>query len=183
MENKLLEIQKEIGAISKDSENPFFKNKYFDINKLLEVVKPVLNNHKIVLLQPLSNVDGKASLKTVLINTADGKKLEYEVTLPEDPNPQKMGSIITYYRRYSLVALLGLQAEDDDANLGSQPAPKKELNPNPRKNEIKKLCDKSNPLLVGSEDYKDWVLKKTQLSLEEKNYDEIIERLKVLTKE
>ena len=33
---KLSEVKKEIGAISKDSTNPFFKSKYFDINGLLK---------------------------------------------------------------------------------------------------------------------------------------------------
>jgi hypothetical protein len=28
-------------------------------------------------------------------------------------HPQKLGSAITYYRRYTLQSLLGLQAEDD----------------------------------------------------------------------
>ena len=35
-------------------------------------------------------------------------------------DPQKMGSMITYYRRYTLQSLLGLQAEDDDANAASK---------------------------------------------------------------
>ena len=34
-------------------------------------------------------------------------------------SPQKLGSAITYYRRYTLASLLGLQAEDDDGNLAS----------------------------------------------------------------
>jgi hypothetical protein len=39
--------------------------------------------------------------------------------LPELNDPQKIGSCITYYRRYTLASLL-LQAEDDDANLASK---------------------------------------------------------------
>ena len=35
-------------------------------------------------------------------------------------DPQKLGSAVTYYRRYTLQSLLGLQAEDDDANSASQ---------------------------------------------------------------
>jgi hypothetical protein len=53
--------------------------------------------------------------------------------LPEIPDPQKMGSAVTYYRRYTLGSLLGLQSVDDDANLtigaGTKPVtsrPKKE---------------------------------------------------------
>ena len=39
--------------------------------------------------------------------------------LPDIQDPQKLGSCITYYRRYTLASLLGLQAEDDDGNAAS----------------------------------------------------------------
>lgn len=112
---KLLELQKNVGAIAKDSTNPFFKSKYFDINGLLEVVKPELNKQKLIIMQPL---DGD-KLKTLLIDAETGEKIESTVNLPSNPDPQKMGSIITYFRRYSLTSLLALQAEDDDANMGA----------------------------------------------------------------
>ena len=32
---KLFKLQNEIGGISKDATNPFFKSKYFDINSVL----------------------------------------------------------------------------------------------------------------------------------------------------
>jgi hypothetical protein len=34
--------------------------------------------------------------------------------LPDLQDPQKMGSAVTYYRRYSIQSLFTLQAEDDD---------------------------------------------------------------------
>ena len=39
--------------------------------------------------------------------------------LPKLSDPQKLGSCITYYRRYTLASLLALQAVDDDANMAS----------------------------------------------------------------
>ena len=42
------------------------------------------------------------------------------ITLPDLTDPQKMGSAITYYRRYSLQSLFLLQAEDDDGNKGAE---------------------------------------------------------------
>ena len=119
---KLLEVQKEVGAISKDSKNPFFKSKYFDINQLIEHVQPVLNKHGLVLTQPI--IDGSVYSR---INNTD-KDLEYlesSLNLPDFNDPQKLGSCITYYRRYTLASLLGLQAEDNDGNgLKSKPKPK-----------------------------------------------------------
>ena len=116
---KLLEVQKEVGAISKDSKNPFFKSKYFDINQLIEHVQPVLNKHGLVLTQPIQ--DGNVSS---VINDVDSKEgvnmIVSSLPLPQLTDPQKLGSCITYYRRYTLASLLGLQAEDDDANLASK---------------------------------------------------------------
>lgn len=116
---KLLEVQKEIGAISKDSENPYFKSNYFDINKLIEEVKPVLNKHGLILLQPLTHYEGKPGLSTMIIDSVTGESIETNTVLPENSDPQKMGSAITYFRRYALQSLLFLQAEDDDGNKAS----------------------------------------------------------------
>ena len=117
MHKKLLEIQKEIGAIAKDSTNPFYKKKYFDINSLLAQVKPILNKHGIVLLQGLTALEGKIGLNTVLLDADSDERIEYACPLPDLQDPQKMGSAITYFRRYALQSLLALEAEDDDANV------------------------------------------------------------------
>jgi hypothetical protein len=115
---KLLAAKKEIGKISKDSTNPFFKSKYFDVNALLEHVEPILQAHGLVLLQPIKdNV-----VLTIIVDSESGEQIESGITLSNLTDPQKLGSAITYYRRYTLQSLLGLQAEDDDANKASRPA-------------------------------------------------------------
>ena len=112
---KLFEAKKEIGKISKDSTNPFYKSKYFDINQLLEHVEPILQKHDLLLLQPISN--GSVSSIIYDIDNDSGKNyMASSIPLLELTDPQKLGSAITYYRRYTLASLLGLQAEDDDAN-------------------------------------------------------------------
>ena len=52
------------------------------------------------------------------INTND--KVESSLQLPEIADPQKLGSCITYFRRYTLQSLLALEAEDDDGNKASE---------------------------------------------------------------
>lgn len=117
---KLSIVKQEIGKISKDKENPFFKSKYFDINSLLEHLEPILQINKLLLLQPLK--EGKV---TSVIYDLDSEAFEYsEIQLPELNDPQKLGSAITYYRRYTLQSLLGLQTEDDDGNKASKPTKK-----------------------------------------------------------
>ena len=109
---KLFEAKKEIGKISKDSTNPFYKSKYFDINSLLEHVEPILQKHGLLLLQPIK--ENKVCSVIIDIETKDS--LNSKIELTDITDPQKKGSEITYYRRYTLQSLLGLQAEDDDAN-------------------------------------------------------------------
>lgn len=115
-QNKLLAIQKAIKPIVKDKANPFFKSKYADINALLAEVKPILNEHSVILLQPTT----ATGLSTILLDADTGDTLaQSEITIPPVQDPQKMGSAITYYRRYALQSLLALEAEDDDGNHAS----------------------------------------------------------------
>jgi hypothetical protein len=123
--DKLLEFQKRVTAISKDSVNPFFKSKYFDVNTVIDTIKPILNEVGLVVSQPLGTQEGRNVLITRVL---DGNQtiLDSIVFLPEQPDVQKLGAAITYMRRYALVSLLLLQGgEDDDGNVASKPAPVK----------------------------------------------------------
>lgn len=114
--NKLNEVKKEIGIISKDTTNPFFKSKYFDINGLLKHVEPLLQKNGLLLLQPIL----KGEVFSEIIDIESGDSVTSSMELPQMNDPQKLGSAVTYYRRYTLQSLLGLQAEDDDANAASE---------------------------------------------------------------
>ncbi|MGM1427924.1 ERF family protein [Sphingobacterium lactis] len=109
---KLFEIQKNIGKLTKDADNPFFKSKYADINQLIELSNPLFHNQNLMVLQPIHG----NTLLTQVIDVDTGEKIESSLELPQSQDPQKIGSAITYYRRYTLKALLNLQEEDDDAN-------------------------------------------------------------------
>ncbi len=113
---KLQEVKKEIGAISKDSTNPFFKSRYFDINGLLKHTEPLLQKNNLLLLQPII----KGEVFSEIIDVESGESVVSSIPLPQMDDPQKLGSAVTYYRRYTLQSLLGLQAEDDDANAASE---------------------------------------------------------------
>ena len=112
---KLFNLQQEIGTISKDAKNPFYKSKYFDINSLIKQLQPLLKKHKLLLLQPIE--EDMVVSKLICIDGTGG--VISALKLPEIVDPQKLGSCITYYRRYTLASLLGLQAVDDDANVAS----------------------------------------------------------------
>ena len=71
---------------------------------------PILEKHNLLLLQPIS----EGSQYSKIVDVDNGECVESSLSLPIDLDAQKIGSAITYYRRYTLQSLLGLQAEDDD---------------------------------------------------------------------
>lgn len=119
---KLLEVQKQIGTLSKNSKNPFFKSQYLDLTTLLQHVTPLLNEQGLLVVQPLND----NSVTTNIIDAESGNIIATSsLTLPNITDPQKLGSCITYYRRYTLKSLLAIAEEDDDGNRASKPEPKK----------------------------------------------------------
>ncbi len=118
---KLFEAKKEIEAITKDTVNPFFKKSYFDINKILSEIEPILQKNNLILLQPIIDNKVRTEIRDAEKDgTTETSYVYSEMHLPSITDPQKLGSAITYYRRYTLQSLLGLQAEDDDANTASK---------------------------------------------------------------
>jgi hypothetical protein len=108
---KLLEFQKKIGIIKKDSKNPHFKNTYASLTQILSEVKPLLTECGLILIQPIS-LEG---VGTTIIDFETGEKIETVISLPTNLTPQQLGSAITYFRRYTLASLLSLEIDDDDA--------------------------------------------------------------------
>lgn len=112
---KIFRIQNELEAIIKDAKNPYFKSNYADINAMLEQLQPLLNRYKVAIEQPMK--DGKVYTILTCVDTGDSKSSSLELQPISDP--QKLGSVITYYRRYTLQGLLGIRTKDDDANIAS----------------------------------------------------------------
>lgn len=111
---RILKVQKQIGVLSKKSENPFFKSAYLDLNDLLNAVKPLLEDEGLILMQPLKG----NCVHTVIIDSENGDGLaESYMEIPASiTDPQKIGSCITYLRRYTLKSLLAIAEQDDDGN-------------------------------------------------------------------
>jgi len=129
---KIGNVTQAIGKIEKGKENPFYHSQYFDINGLLEALLPNLKAQGLIVTQPIDSfqLEGGGVVNTLKTTVTDGKEsIEYEMALPTNIEPQKLGSAITYYRRYSLQSLFCLQASDDDANAtkGTTPVKKAEI--------------------------------------------------------
>lgn len=119
----LLDAQKEFPSIKKDASNPFFKSKYAGLDSILEVVLPILHKHDLFIVQSPITEGDRIGVSTKLCHSS-GEGIEGTFTMNLAKNdPQGAGSAITYARRYALVAMLGLNTEDDDdANGASAPS-------------------------------------------------------------
>lgn len=112
---KLLEFQKKGISIVKGNQNPHFKNKYADMNEVLNKVREPLNELGVLILQR-PTLEG---LVTTFYDTESGTYVVGTLEFTQKTDAQKMGSNITYNRRYSLITMLGLEDEDDDGEKAS----------------------------------------------------------------
>lgn len=114
----LEKFHEKMGNVAKDANNPFFKSKYAPLESILPAIKQPLKEAGIVFTQIPT---GLCKLKTVLIDIESGETIEGEFEMtPAKNDPQGQGGAITYMRRYALVAMLGLNCdEDDDGNKAS----------------------------------------------------------------
>jgi hypothetical protein len=115
----LAAAQGEIEAAEKDSLNPHFKSSYADLASVRRASQKPLCRHKLAIVQQVWTFDGVLTLVTKLIH-ASGQWLRSEYPVePVQKNPQGTGSALSYARRYSWMAMLGMAADDDDGNAAS----------------------------------------------------------------
>lgn len=120
----LSKAQGEIDNAKKASVNPFFKSKYADLAEVINVSKDALSAHGLSVSQFPSYEGGIVSVTTV-IGHSSGEWMESVMSAPADKvDIQSLGKIVTYIRRYSYSAVLGIAQEDDDGNDASKHAPK-----------------------------------------------------------
>lgn len=119
--DKFLAAQKAMPKLTKDGENPHYKSSFITLDNLLAHVLPVLNEHGLMMSQGVTTRSGVPALKTMITDGAD--TLETTMLLmTKTSDPQGQGSAITYARRYSLMAMLGLSAGEDDDGEKAQSA-------------------------------------------------------------
>ncbi len=116
----LFEIKKGLGAVTKSSDNPFFKSKYADLNAFLDVVEPALEAKDMMLTQAVVNTPTGDYVESKIWHVPTGQWVASTMAvLMEKNDMQKAGSAVTYARRYTLQAMLSIKAVDDDGNAAS----------------------------------------------------------------
>ena len=106
--------QGEMQAAIKDSVNPFFKSKYADLGSVWDAARPVLSKNGLCIMQTTEILGDKIVMVTTLAHTSGQWVKSYLPLNPSKNDSQGIGAAITYLRRYSLSALVGVVCDDDD---------------------------------------------------------------------
>jgi hypothetical protein len=112
----LAKAQGAIDDASKANKNPFFNSKYADLASVRSVIREPLAVNDIAIVQLPRSLSGEVEVETMLIHKS-GEFIAETLRLPVGKwDAHGIGSGITYARRYGLMSILGIAAEDDDGN-------------------------------------------------------------------
>jgi hypothetical protein len=115
----LCQFQATVTNPKKDSDNPFFKSKYADLDEIIKAIRPAMEKSGLSFIQnPAKDETGSIGVYTMLLHKSGEYIIFDPVLVPvTKKDAQGIGAAMTYARRYSLGAALGIATdEDDDAN-------------------------------------------------------------------
>lgn len=115
----LVAFQKDLPSVGLDGENPHFKSKFATLGNVTKEVLPKLTEQGFTYTVGSFVENGVLILDAHLLHeSGESRSMQFPITATD---PQKVGSAVTYYRRYALAALTGVVADvDDDGNAASQ---------------------------------------------------------------
>lgn len=136
----LNKAQAEIEGAKKTSTNPFFHSKYADLAEVWDTCREPLTKNGLCFVQSIGcskdyftapvkvkdktgERDGQTGERDALyvwlcvtsrVLHISEQWIEDQVCLPVEADPQAIGKVTTYIRRYAQMAMLGIAPEDDD---------------------------------------------------------------------
>lgn len=119
----LAKAQGEIEDATKTGINPAFRSKYADLAAVRAVIREPLAVNDLSIVQFPRTVSGGVEVETMILHKS-GEYLAETLFMPVSKyDAHGVGSGITYARRYGLMSLLCLAADDDDGNAAAERAP------------------------------------------------------------
>lgn len=116
----MLDAVAEFAPVTKDAVNPHFGSRFATLASMTRAVDPALWKHRLLLTQA-TTIDSQGRnvlFSRVIHESGEWIGARWKLT-PVKNDPQSEGSALSYARRYTALALLGIAAEDDDANAAS----------------------------------------------------------------
>lgn len=110
----LVQFQGLVANPEKKSINPHFKSKYADLDEVINTIRPALEKCGLAFIQNPIHEDGKVGVYTLLIHKS-GEFIQFDpVYIPlAKATAHQVGAALTYAKRYSLGAALGIATEED----------------------------------------------------------------------
>ena len=145
----LAKAQGEIKSALKDATNPFFKSNYADLPAIVKSCKAELAANGIAYIQTTDFSELETWLETILVHSSGEWISGRYPVRPVKNDPQGMGSAITYARRYSLAAMVGVvsENEDDDGNAASGKTTSPPYDPDPD-GQVTNWCNQQKTFLT-----------------------------------
>lgn len=115
----LATAQGKMKAAAFNKTNPHFKNKYADLTAVIDAARAPLSESGLAWSQTPEMQDGAFCLVTRLMHSS-GQWIAGQYPLPAQATPQQLGSALTYAKRYSLAAIIGMSSDEDDDAEGAR---------------------------------------------------------------
>lgn len=161
----LAKAQGDIKSAAKATRNTFYNSSYADLAAVMEACRVPLSKNGIAVIQSTQYDTNGKWIETILVHSSGEWVSSHYPVKPVKDDPQGMGSAVTYARRYALMALVGIVADDDDdgnaassvtnGNGQPRPAPVQEparrAAPPPPENEAKKWAQGALTTVKGFE--------------------------------
>ena len=120
--------QGQIDDAAKSSKNTFFNSRYADLSSVRAAIRQPFADNGLSVVQFPRTVTGGVEVETMLLHTS-GEFMAETLFMPVKHEPHPIGSGISYARRYALMSIANLAADDDDGNAAQVAKPVAEPDP------------------------------------------------------
>jgi len=113
----LSKAQGKFPQVGYNKENPYFKNKYTDLDAIVRAVKPMLEQNGLSVTQQITLTDAGSTVLKTRLRHCSGQWIETRARIaPTKSDIQSFGSYLTYMKRYSYATLLNITTSDDTSD-------------------------------------------------------------------
>ena len=112
----LVAIQSKLRNPGFDADNPHFRSKFVSLAGVRDAINAAATAHGVAVIQRVYTDADQVGVQTILAHTS-GETLDagnVAMRPPKQNDPQSLGSVVTYLRRYSLMAAFNVVGDDDD---------------------------------------------------------------------
>jgi hypothetical protein len=112
----LAKAQGAMSAAEKGRVNPFFKSKYADLSDVWDACRKPLSDNGLAVIQITVGNKTDIQIETTLLHKSGQFIKGLIPVLQGKQDMQGLGAAITYARRFSLAAMVGVYQDDNDGN-------------------------------------------------------------------